>query len=107
MSDKSFNESKVKSIESTVSDTNTVANDKEFMLSTIDNKFNPFDRFNDWYRFDMDHGYNTCGYLARVARVSDALSDADYDEEVNRAIDSIIRTDPLDQYIKVFKNNKK
>lgn len=106
MSDKSFDES-IKSAESMAVNTDDNTDDKEFMLTTIDNPFNPFDRFDDWYRFDMDHGYNTCGYLARVARVSDALSDADYDDEVNRAIDSIICTDPLDQYIKVFKNKKK
>lgn len=39
----------------------------EVMLSTSDNPFNPFTEPRDWFFFDYYHGYNTLGYLARVA----------------------------------------
>lgn len=52
------------------------------MLTTIDNPYNPFDEFDQWFMFDNDHGYGSCQYLARIARTSDALSEKESDEEV-------------------------
>ena len=51
--------------------------EKQAMLSTVDNPWNPFTNFNEWYAFDVVHGYNSCGVLDSFARTSDDLSDAD------------------------------
>ena len=72
---------------------------KQVMLTTIDNPFDPFDDFDNWYNFDMDKGYNSCAYLARIAYTSDALSDAENNQELERAIDEIIVYDFLNIYI--------
>ena len=37
-------------------------------LTTFDNPFNPFDQFDDWYLFDVEKGYCSCGYLDRIAK---------------------------------------
>ena len=37
--------------------------EKQAMLSTADNPWNPFTNFNEWYAFDVVHGYNSCGVL--------------------------------------------
>lgn len=71
------------------------------MLTTIDNPYNPFDDFDNWYKFDMDHGYGTCSYLARIARTSDQLTDKENEREIERAIDEIIKFDFMNQYVKV------
>lgn len=73
-------------------------------LTTTDNPYDPFTQFDEWNLFDTTNGYNTCGYIARIARVSDELSEEDYNDEVERAIDEIIRFDPLNIYIKVKPN---
>lgn len=71
------------------------------MLSTIDNPYNYFDDFDNWYRFDMDKGYNSCAYLDRIARTSDQLTDEENAAEIERAIDEIIKYDFMEIYIKV------
>lgn len=73
----------------------------KFMITTIDNPFNPYENFDSWYMFDMDKGYNTCSYLDRIAHTSDQLSEKENDNEIERAIDEIIRYDPLNMYKKV------
>ncbi len=70
-------------------------------LTTIDNPFNPFDDFESWFLFDVEKGYNTCGYLGRIARISDQLSEEENNEEVERAIDEIIKYDFLNIYKKI------
>ena len=70
------------------------------MLTTIDNPYNPFDEFDQWFMFDNDRGDGSCQYLARIARTSDALSEKENDEEVERAIDEIVRLDPFNIYMK-------
>ena len=78
----------------------------EHMLTTIDNPFNPFVQFDEWYRFDEQQGYRTCSYLGRIAHVSDALSEELNDEEIENAIDEIILYDPFGIYIKVTKEDR-
>lgn len=71
------------------------------MLTTVDNPFDPFDNFSSWYMFDVESGYNSCAYLARIAKTSDQFTDSENDEEIERAIDEIIKYDFRNIYIKV------
>ena len=77
-----------------------------FALTTIDNPFDPLTNFDAWYRYDEDKGYHSCAYLARIARTSDKLSPAENDMEIERAIDEIIKYDPLGIYKKVRSKSK-
>lgn len=74
------------------------------MLTTFDNPFDPFEQFTSWYLFDVEKGYNTCSYLARIAHFSDDMTEKEEDEENERAIDEIIRLNPLNIYKKVVKD---
>ena len=73
-------------------------------LTTFDNPYDPFDQFPAWFRFDTDKGYNSCGYLDRIARTSDQLSEEENDQEIERAIDEIIKYDFMNIYKKVKRN---
>lgn len=79
----------------------------EYRLTTIDNPFDPFEQFEDWFLFDMEKGYNTCGYLARIAHTSPDLSDEENEEENNRAITEILKYDPTGLYLRVEKGKFK
>ena len=70
------------------------------MLSTKDNPFDPFNQFTSWFLFDVEKGYNSCGYLDRIARTSDQLSDEENKKEIERAIDEIIKYDITGNYVK-------
>lgn len=74
------------------------------MLTTSDNPFNPFIDFDNWYRFDVDKGYNTCSYLDRIARSSDELSEEDQNLAILTAIDEILSFNLTGNYIKVTKD---
>ena len=71
-------------------------------LTTIDNPYSPFTQFNEWNMFDVEKGYNSCSYLARLAKTSDQFSDEENEEEIERAIDNIVKYDPFNIYKKVF-----
>ena len=71
------------------------------MLTTIDNPHDPFDNFSSWYMFDVESGYNSCSYLARIAKTSEQFTDTENDEEIERAIDEIIQYDFRNIYVKV------
>lgn len=77
----------------------------EYMLTTFDNPFDPFEEFSSWFLFDVEKGYNTCSYLGRIAQLSDDMSEKETDEEVERAIDSIIKHDFMNIYKKVSKES--
>lgn len=73
----------------------------ECMLTTFDNPFDPFEQFVQWRLFDLEKGYYTCEYLARTVQFSEDMSQKEIDLENERAIDYIIKIDPLNIYKKV------
>lgn len=76
------------------------------MLTTFDNPFDPFEQFTSWFMFDVEKGYNSCAYLARIAKLTDDMSDQEISDEINRAIDEIIKYDFMNIYKKVEKTGE-
>ena len=76
----------------------------EMMLTTIDNPFNPFTQWDEWKRYDEDKKYYTCSYLARIAKNSDDLSEADYNKAIDDAIEEIVSLNINGMYTKVYED---
>jgi hypothetical protein len=74
------------------------------MLSTIDNPHSPFDDYPAWLAYDQASGYNSGGFLARIAMASHQQSDADYDLAIEEAVDEIVKENVLGIFIKVEKD---
>ena len=72
-----------------------------YALTTSDNPYSPFDQFTQWMMFDEEKGYHTCAYLGRIARTSDQFTEEENNQEVERAIDEIIKYDFMNIYRKV------
>ena len=73
----------------------------ESMLTTVDNPYNPFENFEDWYIYDQDHRHFCCERLAEV--VGD-LKDSNEVESIKiteSAINFIVANDVLGKYAKV------
>lgn len=76
----------------------------DFMLTTYDNSFNPFEDFQRWWKEDRLLGYDTCGLLASTANTTDQDSDEIEAEKINSAMDFIVNTYPM-YYKKVRKSD--
>ena len=72
-------------------------------LTTFDNPYDPFTQFDLWFAFDAEKGYYSCSRLARVAKISEEMTEKEVSEEIERAIDEIIQYDFLNIYKKVCK----
>lgn len=73
----------------------------EFMLTTFDNPFDPFENFKEWFMFDVSKGYYSCSKLARLVEIADDMTQKEVNAEIERAIDEIIQYDFLCIYKKV------
>ena len=74
---------------------------KVIMLTTIDNPWDPIDNYESWFQYDVEKGYNSCSKLARIAKTSDQMSESEYNDELTRAIDEILKYDFMHMYKKI------
>lgn len=63
---------------------------EKVMLTTIDNPFDPFTQWDDWYFYDLSQGYNTCERLARLSITAEQLPDQVNGDEIVYAMDQLI-----------------
>ena len=82
-----------------------MASTKDYLLTTIDNPYNPWTNWDQWYDYDQRMDYCTCSYLARVMSVTDAMTDVELDREYEFAMDEIIKYDVIGHYSKIKKSD--
>jgi hypothetical protein len=71
------------------------------MLTTVDNPFNPFTEWDEWFRFDTQKGYNSSAFLARIAKLSPDLPLDEQTRVIEQAIDEIIEENVSGMWKKV------
>ena len=84
---------------------------KEAMLTTIDNEWDPFDNFSEWYSRDLELARQqnrrpACGYLAIIMANSDDVSENEFNQVMNDAIDEIVELDLSGTFKKVTREPK-
>jgi len=77
--------------------------DNSYMLTTLDNPYNPFTQYDEWYALDESLGHHSTGLLARYTITSDDLSNLDQEIAVSQAIDDVIKENPYGIHRKVTK----
>lgn len=68
--------------------------EKDSMLTTFDNPFNPFTDFIRWWKQDLLLGHDCCGLLAREANISSVSSEEANDVFVIDAMNRIVENEP-------------
>ena len=69
--------------------------EKDSMLTTFDNPFNPFTEFDRWWKEDLLLGHDCCGLLANESNVSDIASDEVNDKAIIEAMKRIVKKEPM------------
>ena len=66
----------------------------DYMLTTYDNKIDPFSNFEAWLKEDIRLGHDCCGLLAKESATSQVLGDDVNDSKIDDAMDRIIEREP-------------
>lgn len=74
-------------------------------LTTLDNPWDPFDNYPEWYQFDTSHGYGTSSYLARIVGPVYELGESESLRALEEAIDEILEFNLLGIYKKVVRED--
>lgn len=64
---------------------------ERYLLTTIDNPYDPVDEFEKWDEFDRSHGYYTNARLAKFQQTSPSLADAENQRVINATVDDFVR----------------
>ena len=67
------------------------------MITTSDNPWNPFTNFTEWYMYDMDKGYDTCGRLSKLAPIDDTFPINIKTEILDEAHEKMIKQGAFDK----------
>ena len=73
-------------------------------LSTVDNPFDPFTEFDQWFDYDESQGYHSSSLLARVLVTSEEIPEILQERDNEEAIDEIVKENVSGIHIKVVKD---
>lgn len=76
---------------------------RKVAITTLDNPYDPFTQFDEWYAFDEVHCYHSCSLLAQFANTSIDLNVDEVNAKLESAIDRIIELDLFGNYKKIVK----
>lgn len=76
----------------------------EYMLTTVDNPYNPFTNFNAWLAFDIRMGYNSSSLLGRIALLPEDLPEPYMALAIQNAIDEIVAENVSGMWRKVSRD---
>lgn len=75
---------------------------EKYRLTTLDNPFNPFTEWDQWFFFDMSQGYNTCERIAsKIGMVSSELPYPIYNQLQEEAMDELIEVGAISKKCKL------
>ena len=88
-----------------LSKTDVALNESDYLLTTIDNPYDPFKDFSLWDLFDREKGHFTCDLIGRLSQISDDMTLREEEAEYDRVVDFIIEHDPHDKYKRFYRQN--
>lgn len=68
---------------------------KELMLQTVDNPYDPFTQFDEWYHFDTEEKQHyTYQYLDRIVELSPNMTPLERENAYDKAMKEIVSYNP-------------
>lgn len=67
-------------------------------VTTKDNPWNPFKNWEEWLRYDIEKGYNTCEKIDRLAPISDILPETINREILDDAMTELVKLGAYDKF---------
>lgn len=68
-----------------------MSRDRRIWPTTPDNPFDPFTQMDRWLSWDNAMGYNTCRKLANYCKMSNMLTETEYDTILNMGIEEFMQ----------------
>lgn len=87
-----------------MSDTTDTTDTTQYMLTTVDNPYDPWTSFDEWLAFDTMKGYHSLSFLDRVCENSNELSSPDQAYMIQIAIDEIVEENVSGMWRKISKD---
>ena len=81
-----------------------MSKENNYFVTTMDNVWNPFTHFKEWYAFDVQHGYNTCQWIDTLCKTSANLDNYIIEEDVAKATNEFLALNPYGMHCKVYEN---
>lgn len=75
-----------------------------YMITTMDNPWNPFTHFDEWYDWDDKCGYHTCRWIALFAKASIYLDDDTNQAMHDVGVDEFLSINPFGIHMKVYED---
>ena len=75
-----------------------------YWVTSIDNEYNPFTHFYEWFDRDRQLGYNTCEWIAHETVTSTQLDDDVINADVDFGVDCFLALNPFGMHYKVYKD---
>lgn len=76
----------------------TAPEDKDLMLTTMDNPFNPKENYDQWRNWDIANHYHTESLLARVVEIPEDADEFTIQEAIKMGMLSILEDDVTHTY---------
>ena len=73
-----------------------------YMITTIDNEWNPFTNFLEWFARDRQLGYNTCQWIDAYTKTSSELDDETIEADVDNGVSDFLSLNPFGMHYKVY-----
>lgn len=78
-----------------------------YMLTTVDNPYNPFEDFDKWYLWDEQNGYHSCERIARLIKYNKSMTEEEQRLANEVAINTVINNDFTGLFRKVTSSSAK
>lgn len=77
---------------------------RNYMVTTADNKWNPFTQFEEWLAYDSNHGYNTPQWIDCFCMTSSNLEEFIIEDDVANATKAFLELNPYGIHYKVYED---